>query len=156
MPKFVPRQRKQKHRRQESAAPVDTNATELAPVSKDEKEARRQKLREELREQNTNVSSKKQKRLDKYIVCEPGPTVCRTDVNLLRRKTNLRKKRTSNFSRNSPKRKPIILACKASETSASGKDKVMRVLPSLSSQYNPGLPPLQIFRDMTRTILIAI
>ncbi|OQE29916.1 hypothetical protein PENSTE_c002G06407 [Penicillium steckii] len=67
MPKFVPRQRKQKHRRQEPAAPVDTNATELAPVSKDEKEARRQKLREELRGQNINVSSKKQKRLDKYI-----------------------------------------------------------------------------------------
>ncbi|KAJ5109849.1 ATP-dependent RNA helicase DHR1 [Penicillium argentinense] len=67
MPKFVPRQRKQKHRRQEPAAPVDTNVAELAPVSKDEKEARRQKLREELRDQHTNVSSKKQKRLDKYI-----------------------------------------------------------------------------------------
>lgn len=68
MPKFTPRQRKQKHRRTESAAPVDTNVAELAPVSKDEKEARRQKLREELREQHSNVSSRKQKRLDKYIV----------------------------------------------------------------------------------------
>lgn len=68
MPKFTPRQRKQKHRRTESGAPVDTNVAELAPVSKDEKEARRQKLREELREQHSNVSSKKQKRLDKYIV----------------------------------------------------------------------------------------
>ncbi|KAJ5484939.1 ATP-dependent RNA helicase DHR1 [Penicillium diatomitis] len=67
MPKFVPRQRKQKHRRQDTSAPVDTNVAELAPVSKDEKEARRQKLRDELREQNTNVSSKKQKRLEKYI-----------------------------------------------------------------------------------------
>lgn len=69
MPKFVPRQRKQRHRHQEAAAPVDTNVSELAPVSKDEKEARRQKLREELRENHTTVSSKKQKRLDKYIVC---------------------------------------------------------------------------------------
>ncbi|KAJ5896036.1 ATP-dependent RNA helicase DHR1 [Penicillium subrubescens] len=68
MPKFVPRQRKQKHRRQETtSAPVDTNIAELAPVSKDEKEARRQKLRDELRDQHANVSSKKQKRLDKYI-----------------------------------------------------------------------------------------
>lgn len=69
MPKFTPRLRKQKHRRQEDAAPVDTNVSELAPVSKDEKEAKRQKLRDELRDQHTNVSSKKQKRLDKYIVC---------------------------------------------------------------------------------------
>lgn len=68
MPKFTPRQRKQKHRRKESTAPVDTNVAELAPVSKSEKEARRQKLREELRDEHTNVSSKKQKRLDKYIV----------------------------------------------------------------------------------------
>jgi hypothetical protein len=68
MPKFVPRQRKQKHRRQEPTESIDTNAAELAPVSKDEKEARREKLREELRDQHTNVSSKKQKRLDKYIV----------------------------------------------------------------------------------------
>lgn len=68
MPKFVPRQRKQKHRQKEPSAPVDTNVAELAPVSKDEKEARREKLREELRAQNSNVSSKKQKRLDKYIV----------------------------------------------------------------------------------------
>jgi hypothetical protein len=47
---------------------VDTNVAELAPVSKDEKEARRLKLRDELRDQHSNVSSKKQKRLDKYIV----------------------------------------------------------------------------------------
>ncbi|KAJ5203935.1 ATP-dependent RNA helicase DHR1 [Penicillium cinerascens] len=67
MKKFVPRQRKQKHRQQGNAASVDTNVAELAPVSKDEKEAKRQKLREELRDQHSNVSSKKQKRLDKYI-----------------------------------------------------------------------------------------
>ncbi|KAJ5622916.1 ATP-dependent RNA helicase DHR1 [Penicillium lividum] len=66
-PKFVPRLRKQKHRQQEPDQSVDTNVAELAPVSKDEKEAKRQKLRAELRNQNPNVSSKKQKRLDKYI-----------------------------------------------------------------------------------------
>ncbi|KAJ5936825.1 ATP-dependent RNA helicase DHR1 [Penicillium verhagenii] len=66
-PKFVPRLRKQKHRQQEPAQSVDTNVAELAPVSKDEKEAKREKLRAELRDQHTNVSSKKQKRLDKYI-----------------------------------------------------------------------------------------
>ncbi|GLA67493.1 putative ATP-dependent RNA helicase DHR1 [Aspergillus tubingensis] len=68
MPKFVPRQRKQKHKQREATtAPVDTNVAELAPVSKDEKEAKRQKLKEELRAQHAQVSSKKQKRLDKYI-----------------------------------------------------------------------------------------
>ena len=69
MPKFTPRQRKQKHRQRDHAnAPVDTNVAEIQPVSKSEKEAKRQKLREELRSQHTNVSAKKQKRLDKYIV----------------------------------------------------------------------------------------
>lgn len=70
MPKFVPRQRKQKHRQQEAknAAPVDTNAAEITPASKSEKDARRQNLREELRSQHEHVSAKKQKRLDKYIV----------------------------------------------------------------------------------------
>lgn len=72
MPKFVPRQRKQKHKQREATtAPVDTNVAELAPVSKDEKEAKRQKLKEELRAQHAQVSSKKQKRLDKYIVRAP-------------------------------------------------------------------------------------
>ena len=70
MPKFVPRQRKQKHRQREATnAPVDTNVAELAPVSKSEKDAKRQQLKEELRAQHAQISSKKQKRLDKYIVC---------------------------------------------------------------------------------------
>jgi ATP-dependent RNA helicase DHX37/DHR1 len=71
MPKFVPRQRKQKARRREAQsgdAPQDTNALEITPLSKDEKEERRRKLREELRAQQPKISSKKQKRLDKYIV----------------------------------------------------------------------------------------
>ena len=88
MPKFTPRPRKQKHRRQEAAASVDTNVAELAPVSKDEKEARRQKLRDELRNQHSNVSSKKQQRLDKYIVRARPPIDPTTVSNVLRRKTN--------------------------------------------------------------------
>ncbi|EDP47552.1 hypothetical protein KXW65_007507 [Aspergillus fumigatus] len=68
MPKFVPRQRKQKHRQNSSNdAAVDTNAVEILPISKSEREARKQKLREELRAQHTKISAKKQKRLDKYI-----------------------------------------------------------------------------------------
>lgn len=69
MPKFVPRQRKQKNKQRDSkAAPVDTNAAEILPTSKNDKEARREKLREQLKDQHPKVSSKKQKRLDKYIV----------------------------------------------------------------------------------------
>ncbi|EAW08694.1 ATP-dependent RNA helicase ECM16 [Aspergillus clavatus NRRL 1] len=67
-PKFVPRQRKQKHRQTDtSSTPVDTNAAELLPISKSEKEAKKEKLREELRAQHTKISARKQKRLDKYI-----------------------------------------------------------------------------------------
>ncbi|KAL4884080.1 P-loop containing nucleoside triphosphate hydrolase protein [Aspergillus karnatakaensis] len=65
MPKFVPRQRKQKHRQQQ--ATIDTNAAEVQPVNKSEKEARKEKLREELKAQHPKISAKKQKRLDKYI-----------------------------------------------------------------------------------------
>lgn len=70
MPKFVPRQRKHKARARENQPKLsqDTNATEVAPVSKEEKEERRRKLREELRAQQPKISGKKQKRLDKYIV----------------------------------------------------------------------------------------
>ncbi|KKK23510.1 hypothetical protein P175DRAFT_0484275 [Aspergillus ochraceoroseus IBT 24754] len=68
MPKFVPRQRKQKQRQKEAAdALVDSNVVEILPASKSEKEARKQKLRDELRSQHSKISAKKQKRLDKYI-----------------------------------------------------------------------------------------
>ncbi|KAL5339684.1 P-loop containing nucleoside triphosphate hydrolase protein [Aspergillus crustosus] len=65
MPKFVPRPRKQRHRQQKTE--IDTNAVEIQPVSKTEKEARKQKLRDELKAQHPKISAKKQKRLDKYI-----------------------------------------------------------------------------------------
>lgn len=68
LPKFVPRERKQKHRAKESQPQVDSNVLEILPVPKDEKEVRREELREEFRAQYPKVSAKKQKRLDKYIV----------------------------------------------------------------------------------------
>ncbi|KAL4803328.1 P-loop containing nucleoside triphosphate hydrolase protein [Aspergillus unguis] len=67
MPKFVPRGRKQRHRQQAANNAADTNAAEIQPLSKTEKEARKEKLRDELRAQHTKISAKKQKRLDKYI-----------------------------------------------------------------------------------------
>ncbi|OJD16603.1 hypothetical protein AJ78_03243 [Emergomyces pasteurianus Ep9510] len=69
MPKFVPRQRKHKNKQKENhtSSQQDTNVTELAPVPKSEREEKRRKLREELRAQQPSISSKKQKRLDKYI-----------------------------------------------------------------------------------------
>ncbi|OJJ43805.1 hypothetical protein ASPZODRAFT_122885 [Penicilliopsis zonata CBS 506.65] len=68
MPTFTPRQRKQKHRQRENTnASVDTNVTELLPVSKTEKEEKRRKLKEKIKSQHSKISAKKQKRLDKYI-----------------------------------------------------------------------------------------
>ncbi|KAK2602412.1 hypothetical protein N8I77_008947 [Diaporthe amygdali] len=72
--KHVPRQRKQKHRnlardnRQDSKDDADTpNTQEILPEHVQEKEARKARMREELRNQGVKVSSKKSKRLDKYI-----------------------------------------------------------------------------------------
>ena len=75
--KFVPRQRKQKARQRQAqqiaqyVPTSDSNAVELLPSSKSERDERRQKLREELRAQQplSKASSKKNKRLEKYIVC---------------------------------------------------------------------------------------
>ncbi|KAK5167872.1 hypothetical protein LTR04_007069, partial [Oleoguttula sp. CCFEE 6159] len=74
MPKFVPRERKHKvlarrkqHKSHSPPSNGDANVVELHPASKTEREERRQKLKEELRAQQPKVSSKKQKRLDKYI-----------------------------------------------------------------------------------------
>ncbi|KAI7776222.1 hypothetical protein LA080_005716 [Diaporthe eres] len=75
--KHVPRQRKQKHRnlarnnRQDQDGQGDDidapNAQEILPEQIREKEARKARLREELRNQGVKVSRKKSKRLDKYI-----------------------------------------------------------------------------------------
>ena len=76
MPKFVPRQRKHKVRKrlEQSGDDVevrisnDSNAAEILPATVTEKEKKRQDLKNALRVQQSKVSSKKQKRLDKYIV----------------------------------------------------------------------------------------
>ncbi|RVX71050.1 hypothetical protein B0A52_03415 [Exophiala mesophila] len=72
MPRFVPRQRKHKVLAREKTGPSTAvadpaNQEQIVPLSKAEKEEKRQKLREELRAQQPKVSAKKQKRLDKYI-----------------------------------------------------------------------------------------
>ena len=71
----MPRQRKQKHRnlarnsrQQDGEDETDApNAQEILPKQIQEKEARKARMREELRNQGVKVSSKKSKRLDKYI-----------------------------------------------------------------------------------------
>ncbi|KAK4236233.1 P-loop containing nucleoside triphosphate hydrolase protein [Achaetomium macrosporum] len=72
--KFVPRQRKRKvlerQRAQERAthdANPDSNILEITPAQQAEAERKRAQLREELRPQGVKVSSKKAKRLEKYI-----------------------------------------------------------------------------------------
>ncbi|KUI71399.1 Putative ATP-dependent RNA helicase PB1A10.06c [Cytospora mali] len=73
MAKFVPRQRKQRHRglardkRQSEEQNDLSNAQEILPEHVREKEERKARMREELRNQGVKVSSKKAKRLDKYI-----------------------------------------------------------------------------------------
>lgn len=76
MPRFVPRQRKHKVRERstrhgyQTEKGLDSNPTEIGPSSKNEKEEKRQSLKNELRSQQPVMSSKKKKRLDKYIVCK--------------------------------------------------------------------------------------
>ena len=77
MPRFVPRQRKHKvlARQKETSkgasspatTPASSNQEILIPQSKAERQAKKEALLAELRAQQTKVSSKKQKRLDKYV-----------------------------------------------------------------------------------------
>lgn len=77
MPKFVRRQRKQKHRNlardkgrhQDGVVESEdlSNAKEILPEHVREKEERKARMREELKNQGVKVSGKKAKRLDKYI-----------------------------------------------------------------------------------------
>lgn len=85
MAKFQPRERKQKARRRteessgirktksDNDAAADPNAACIIPESQVQREERKKSLREELRaqaaENGSKISSKKAKRLDKYIVC---------------------------------------------------------------------------------------
>lgn len=72
-PKFVPRERKHKklaRKVHQAAHGSETNAAELLPTSKDEREERKRILKEELVAQQppSKTSSKKRKRLEKYVV----------------------------------------------------------------------------------------
>ncbi|KAE9982448.1 hypothetical protein BLS_006028 [Venturia inaequalis] len=73
-PKFVPRERKhRKIARQQDAkhrsaqGDAESNEHEILPESKSDVEARKRSMRDELRATQPKMSSKKQKRLDKYI-----------------------------------------------------------------------------------------
>ena len=70
-PRFVPRERKHKRlakQKQHHGNGENSNAQEIIPASQSEKEARRSALQQEIRDaQTSHVSSKKRKRLDKYI-----------------------------------------------------------------------------------------
>lgn len=72
MAPYVPRQRKHRVRQRlenqniSTKSDLDSNAVEILPA--DSTEARRKVLKAELRAQQPKISSKKQKRLDKYIV----------------------------------------------------------------------------------------
>ena len=74
MAPFIPRQRKHKvrqrlkHHDKKPETELDPNAFENVPLSKREREEKRKALRAEILGQGQKISSKKQKRLDKYIV----------------------------------------------------------------------------------------
>lgn len=73
MPKFVPRERKHRKLARQSRNTREkdgerANATEILPLTKSEKEEKRRALQEEIKAQQPDkISSKKRKRLDKYI-----------------------------------------------------------------------------------------
>lgn len=76
MPKFVPRQRKHKVRKRLEQdggnVPVptslDSNVVEIPPTGITHEESKRQDMKSALRVERPEISSQKQKRLDKYIV----------------------------------------------------------------------------------------
>ncbi|KAL8825408.1 MAG: hypothetical protein Q9170_007800, partial [Blastenia crenularia] len=70
MAKFVPRDRKarrKRDRRSHNAGALDTNTTEIMPAASSEKEKKKKEMKDRIRDQQPNMSSKKVKRLDKYI-----------------------------------------------------------------------------------------
>ena len=72
MPKFTPRERKHKKLQRQNknqGDKGDTNVSVVLPASEAEKDEKRRRLREELRAGQPKISSKKQKRLNKYIAC---------------------------------------------------------------------------------------
>ncbi len=73
MPRFVPRERKHKRLARQANGPsndvTNSNPEEILPVSHSEKEARREALKQQFRDQQpeSKLTSKKRRRLDKYI-----------------------------------------------------------------------------------------
>ena len=75
MAPFVPRERKHRKRQRGKREGIaengaNSNALEILPVSIEEKEKKKAALRDALRAEQPKISSKRQKRLDKYIVGE--------------------------------------------------------------------------------------
>lgn len=74
MPKFVPRQRKHKVRERlkkdggTSVVNNDSNAVEIRPDDNNEKEEKGKRMKDAIHAKQPVMSSKKKKRLDKYIV----------------------------------------------------------------------------------------
>ncbi|RKF57129.1 putative ATP-dependent RNA helicase PB1A10.06c [Erysiphe neolycopersici] len=72
-PKFVPRQRKHKVIARQKVADgnielkSDSNASELIPLSKSEIQEKKRQIRDSLRKDGIKISSKKAKRLEKYL-----------------------------------------------------------------------------------------
>lgn len=88
MAKFIPRDRKarrKRDRRSQNEVSSDTNAVEILPITASEKENKKRVIKDSIRAQQPKMSSKKSKRLDKYIVrqCDlsdlsVGSRSCRT------------------------------------------------------------------------------
>ena len=82
MAPFAPRERKhrkkQKIKREGSVENgTNSNALEILPASIEEKEKKKTALRDALRAEQPRISSKRQKRLDKYIVGEAAKEIHR-------------------------------------------------------------------------------
>ncbi|KAL8729434.1 MAG: hypothetical protein Q9181_005003 [Wetmoreana brouardii] len=70
MARFTPRDRKQRRRRygkSKNEEAMDTNAVEVMPITASEKEKKKREMKDAIRAQQPTMSSKKSKRLDKYI-----------------------------------------------------------------------------------------
>lgn len=71
MAKFIPKDRKKRRRKidkPQGGGTVDTNVVEVIPTPSSEKEKRKREVKDSIRAQQPKISSKKAKRLDKYIV----------------------------------------------------------------------------------------
>ena len=71
MAKFIPKDRKKRRSKIDKplgGVVVDTNVVEVIPTPSSEKERRKREIKDSIRAQQPRMSSKKAKRLDKYIV----------------------------------------------------------------------------------------